>query len=211
MAQEGMPAPDEMPDTGPVEREPIQETTSASPGLGAAQTELLPTGQPLRRIFRYIGLAEQAIAVGCTVVIFTLVLMQVLQRYLPGGGWAWTGEVAQLALVWLAFVLSGYLMALDRHITIQLVDYLLPRRALGVLKLLVHVVVSVTCLALAYSIYDLVATDIGQRTPAAEIPLVWIYVVPLAGFVLTGLRAALWIVVADIPEVRGRGGAGATA
>ena len=72
-------------------------------------------------------------------------------------------------------------MAMDRHITIQLVDYVLPPRALGWLKLFVHVVVGATCLAMAYSIYDLIATDIGQRTPAAEIPLVWIYLVPLVG------------------------------
>ena len=53
---------------------------------------------------------------------------------------------------------------------------------LGVLKLFVHVVVGATCLAMAYAIYQLIADDIGQRTPAAEIPLAWIYVVPLVGF-----------------------------
>ena len=73
--------------------------------------------------------------------------------------------------------------------------------------LFVHLVVGATCLVMAYSIYTLIADDIGQRTPAAQIPLVWIYVVPLVGFLLTALRAALWIVVADIPQIRGRGGA----
>ena len=60
---------------------------------------------------------------------------------------------------------------------------------------------------MAYSIYYLIADDIGQRTPAAEIPLVWIYMVPLVGFLLTALRAALWIVVSDVPQIRGRAGA----
>jgi len=208
MAEEGLRAPDERRGTDPVEREPTHEVTGAGPGLGAeTQAELLPTREPLRTILRLIGLTEQAIGVGCMVVILTLVLLQVLQRYLPDGGWAWTGEVARLAMVWLAFILSGYLLALDRHITIQLVDYVLPPRALGALKLLVHVVVGATCLTMAYSIYDLIAGDIGQRTPAAQIPIAWIYLVPLAGFLLTTLRAALWIVVADIPQIRGRGGA----
>ncbi len=206
MAQEGVPASDEMPGIAPADREPTHEVTGAGPGLGAeTQAELLPTREPLRTIFRYIGLTEQAIGVGCMVVILTLVLLQVLQRYLPDGGWAWTGEVARLAMVWLAFILSGYLLALDRHITIQLVDYVLPPRALGALKLFVHVVVGATCLVMAYSIYDLIAGDIGQRTPASQIPIVWIYLVPLAGFLLSTLRAALWIVVADIPQIRGRG------
>ena len=75
------------------------------------------------------------------------------------------------------------------------------------MKLFVHLVVGATCLAMAYSIYSLVADDIGQRTPAAQIPIVWIYLVPMAGFILTALRAALWITVADIPQIRGRAGA----
>ena len=201
MAQEGVPAADQI-------YEPVPEGAGAGPGLGAeAQGELLPASEPWRTVFRYIGLVEQAIAVACMVAILTLVLLQVLQRYLPDGGWAWTGEIARLAMVWLAFILSGYLLALDRHITIQLVDYVLPPRALAAVKGVVHVIVGVTCLVMAYSIYSLIADDVGQRTPAAQIPLVWIYLVPLAGFLLTALRAALWIVVADIPQVRGRSGA----
>ena len=111
-------------------------------------------------------------------------------------------------MVWLAFILSGYLLALDRHITIQLVDYVLPPRALGALKLFVHVVVGATCLAMAYSIYDL---DRRRHRPAhasgpdpasrGSTSCRW------SGFLLTTLRAALWIVVADIPQIRGRGGA----
>ena len=201
MAPEGVPAADQI-------YEPVPDAAGAGPGLGGdTQGELLPAREPLRSIFRYLGLAEQAVAVSCMFVILTLVLLQVLQRYLPEGGWAWTGEVARLAMVWLAFILSGYLLALDRHITIQVVDYLLPPRALGALKVGVHVVVGATSLVMAYSIYSLIADDIGQRTPAAQIPLVWIYVVPLVGFLLTTLRAGLWIVVSDIPQIRGRSGA----
>ena len=39
---------------------------------------------------------------------------------------------------------------------------------------------------MSYSIYTSSPTDIGQRTPAAQIPLAWIYVVPLVGFILDG-------------------------
>ena len=150
MVQEGLPAST---------RRPRMRRPARVPGsVPTPRASCCRRSEPLRTIFRYIGLAEQAIAVGCMVVILTLVLLQVLQRYLPDGGWAWTGEVARLAMVWLAFILSGYLLALDRHITIQLVDYVLPPRALGALKLVVHLVVGATCLAMAYSIYDLIAS-----------------------------------------------------
>ena len=79
---------------------------------------------------RWLGLAEQAVGVALMVVILALVLLQVAQRYLPGG-WAWTGEIARFAMVWVAFVMSGYLLAHDQHVAIKVVDYFLPTRALG--------------------------------------------------------------------------------
>jgi TRAP-type C4-dicarboxylate transport system permease small subunit len=166
--------------------------------------ELLPRKEPWRSALRTIGLLERVTGSALIVVILVLVLIQVAQRYLPGNGWPWTGEVARLALVWCTFALSGYLMARDRHIEIQIVDLVLPGRALLLVKLMTHVVVAVTCIAMAYACYSLVAGDIGQRTPAAEIPLAWIYVLPLIGFALTALRAILAIGILDLPGITGR-------
>jgi TRAP-type C4-dicarboxylate transport system permease small subunit len=166
--------------------------------------ELLPAREPWRSVLRTVGLVEQAIGTGLIVVILVLVLIQVAQRYLPGSGWPWTGEVARLALVWCTFMLSGYLMARDRHIEIRVVDMVLPPRGVAVVKLMAHAVVGATCIAMAYACYRLVADDVGQVTPAAEIPLAWIYLVPLVGFVLTALRAGLAIGLVDVPGIAGR-------
>jgi TRAP-type C4-dicarboxylate transport system permease small subunit len=58
---------------------------------------------------------------------------------------------------------------------------------------------------MGYATYRLIADDIGQRTPAAEIPVSWVYVLPLIGFFLTALRAIMVIVLVDIREMaRGR-------
>ncbi|MET0773318.1 MAG: TRAP transporter small permease subunit [Candidatus Limnocylindrales bacterium] len=180
--------------------EPADESTLAEEGA----PELLPRREPWRSVLRTIGLLERVIGSVLIVVILVLVLVQVAQRYLPGNGWPWTGEVARLALVWCTFILSGYLMARDRHIEIQVVDLLLGPRALALVKLMTHVVVLVTCTGMAYACYTLIAGDIGQRTPAAEIPLAWIYVVPLIGFALTALRAGLAIGILDVPAIKGR-------
>jgi TRAP-type C4-dicarboxylate transport system permease small subunit len=184
--------------------EDLDHFPPVSPALGREKTsELLPAGPRGRTLLHAIGLVEQAIGTSLIAVILVLVLVQVAQRYLPGG-WPWTGEVARFSLVWCTFMLSGYLMAHDRHIAIQAVDLLLPPRALGIIKLLVHVVVTATCIAMAYASFDLIASDIGQRTPAAEIPLAWIYVVPMVGFLLTALRAVLAVGIVDVPELLGR-------
>ena len=55
-------------------------------------------------------------------LIFFLVLIQALQRYLPIDGWSWTGELARFSLVWLTFVVAGVLVSSDSHISIEMID-----------------------------------------------------------------------------------------
>jgi TRAP-type C4-dicarboxylate transport system permease small subunit len=182
----------------------LDEATHAEQTLEQVEgEELLPERSSIRRLLRAIGFAEQAIGTSLIVVILVLVLIQVGQRYIHTfGGWPWTGEIARLSLVWCTFILAGYLMAQDRHITIKAIDFVVQGRALEAVKLAAHVIVLVTCLSMGYATYRLIADDIGQRTPAAGWPLVWVYVLPLIGFLLTALRAGLAIGILDIPRLR---------
>jgi TRAP-type C4-dicarboxylate transport system permease small subunit len=172
---------------------------------GTGYTELLPEGGPFRRILKAVGVAEQAVGMAFIFAILALVLTLVVSRYTRFSGWPWTGEIARYCLVWCTFALSGYLMAEDRHITIKVIDLFIRERALGVVKLMSHVIVLATCLGMGYATYRLIADDIGQRTPAGEIPLAWVYVIPLIGFFLTALRALLFIGLVDVRQmVRGQ-------
>lgn len=182
--------------------EPARPATTSSLG-DLAEDQLLPKAGLSRSVMRTLGLVEQVLGTSFLVLLFVLVLVQVAQRYLPGG-WAWTGEVARLALVWSTFSLAGYLMAVDRHIAIQMIDLILPRRALDLLKLMVHIVLAATCVGMSYASFRLVAEDIGQRTPAAGIPLAWTYLIPMIGFALTALRATLAIALSDLPGIKRR-------
>jgi len=164
--------------------------------------EILPAGGPLRTPLRWLGLAEQGLGVFLLLVILVLVLVQVGQRYVPGTGLPATGEIARLAMVWATFMMCGYLMAHDRHIAIHVVDYFLPVRVLGLVQLFASLVVVGTCVAMAYATWDLIGSDRGQVTAAAEIPLTFGYAVALLGFVSTAIRALVTIGVRDIPEIR---------
>ena len=204
MAQHGEPPSDLASEALLPDEEVPSAAEIASTGLAGDSNPEVLVGPPLMRtLLRYLGIVEQAVGSALIVMILVLVLVQVAQRYLPGEGWPWTGEVARLGLVWCTFALIGYLMARDRHIAIHVVDLVLPPRVLGVVKVFDHVVVGATCLAMVYATYTLIADDIGQVTPAAEIPLAWIYVVPLVGFLLAALRSGLALFV-DVREVAGR-------
>lgn len=178
-------------------------------GLGQeTNPELLPSREPFRTIMHAIGVAEQAVGTLLVVTILLLVLSLIVQRYIPGLGWLWTGEVARYSMVWATFAMSGYLLAHDRHIAIHVVDFVLGARWLAVVKTLVDLTVLVTCLVMAYATYDLIANDIGQLTAAAQMPLMWVNVPVLVGFVLSAVRATLGLFGADLPVViHGEGGA----
>jgi TRAP-type C4-dicarboxylate transport system permease small subunit len=182
---------------------------SAHASLGTEQNpEILPQAEPWRGILHAIGVAEQFVGSALLLVVFMLVLAQVALRYLPIATVPWTGEIARLALVWLTFVLAGYLAAHDRHIAIQVVDYVLGGRALAAVKLFVDVVVLATCVVAMVAIAQLLAEDIGQVTPAAQLPLWIVNFVPLVGFALTTLRVIVLMLVRDLPVVSGRTEAG---
>jgi len=197
--------PDEEPVTA-IRDDPLpapDDSTAAQLGLGEEESpEILPAAEPFRMLLRWLARAEQAAGIVLLAIILALVLMQVFQRYLPGGGWAWTGEMARYAMVWATFFMAGYLLAHDQHIAIKVVDFVLSVRALGVVKLLGHVLIAITCVVAVYATYDFVSQDRGQVTAAAQVPLAVIYTVVAFGFASTALRAVVIILVQDLGEIR---------
>jgi TRAP-type C4-dicarboxylate transport system permease small subunit len=170
---------------------------------GESNPELLPKRDPWRSILHGIGVAEQIAGASLLVVILILVLAQVAIRDLPGVSAAWTGEIARLSMVWMTFLMAGYLAAHDRHISIQVVDFVLGQRARAGVRLFADIVVLVTCVVVILAIYQLLAEDIGQVTAAAELPLWIVNFVPIIGFTLTAVRMVIAIIVRDLPALAG--------
>ncbi len=200
-------------DTGPPRESPADESPleyeEFVDGPIAAEEPLLPAREPARGIFRFVGFIEQVIGGLLLLLILCLVLAQVAQRYIAGS-WPWTGELARYSLVWATFLMAGYLIAYaPHHIAIHVVDYVAKGRWLDAVKLFVNVTVLVTGVIMIYGNYRLIATDIGQVTPAGQMPLRYVNMVPLAGLVLVVLRTILGIVVRDVPALLGRNGDGA--
>jgi len=141
---------------------------------------------------RWVAAAETFVAGAAVLLIFALVLIQAGQRYLPVTGWAWTGELAEYCLVWLTFSIVGYLFGNGQHITLQVVDNLRSTRVQKAVRVFADAMVALIAIGFAAEAYDLVSTS-RQVSPAMRMPIAWLYVIPLAGFVLTAVRAVLAI------------------
>lgn len=148
-------------------------------------------GRGWRAVVRWVGIAEQLAGALLLSVILVLVLLQVSQRFLPGGGWAWTGELARYSLVWLTFAVCAHLMRHDDHITLRIIDHVAKGRALRAVKVIANLMVALICVGFANEAAILVISPSEQATPALGIPLTAVYVIPLIGFVLTAASCLL--------------------
>jgi TRAP-type C4-dicarboxylate transport system permease small subunit len=140
---------------------------------------------------RWLAAAEITLGVVLVTVILVLTFIQAAQRHLPVDGWVWAGELARLSLVWLAFALAGYLMAHREHITLQVVDFLLPARALRAVHVFACLIVAAVAGAAAVDAAHLVVDGGPRSTAALGIPLSWTFVLPMLGLGLAAVRGLL--------------------
>ena len=120
----------------------------------------------LTRVARVLTAVELTIGVAALLLIFGLVLVQAVQRYLPIDGWPWSGELARFCLVWLTFVLAGVLVTNDSHISIEMIDLVpgdLVRRVVRVVSCLIVAMIGV---ALCAEAWELVQTQDMLKSPA---------------------------------------------
>ncbi|MGH1565424.1 TRAP transporter small permease [Mumia sp. DW29H23] len=157
----------------------------------------------LSRTVRTLTAIELAIGIAALLLIFFLVLVQALQRYLPFEGWPWTGELARFCLVWLTFVVAGVLVTSDSHIAIEMVDAIdneLVRRFVRVFSCLVVATIGVV---LTVASWSLVQEQAILKSPAMRMPMSWFYAISMIGFVSTAVRATIAAVqyaVVGVPQ-----------
>jgi TRAP-type C4-dicarboxylate transport system permease small subunit len=177
-------------------QEPPPDIASAIEEPAAAPASSEP------RVLRLWASAELAVASFFLVVIFVSVLWQVVSRYVPRLNWPGVGELASYSLIVLTFVMVGYLIGKNGHITIQIIDYLAKGRAFTVVRIVSALCVAIICALLAREAYALVLAYPERRTAALEIPIWILYTVPLVGFASGTIRALVNILMAGKPEQR---------
>lgn len=162
-----------------------------------------PTGRTaLRLAVRVATAVEIGAASLAAAMIFVLILIEAGQRYLPVDGWTWTGELARYSLVWLTFTATGVLVTRDGHIALQVVDGIRSEIVVRLVHVLALAIVSATGAGFAYACWDLIQNSGQLTTPSLGLPMKWVYVPPLVGFVSTAIRAAVAAVEVAVHGVR---------
>lgn len=158
-----------------------------------------PRAEP--RFLRLWASAELAVASVAVVLIFVSVLWQVLSRYVPALNYPEIGELANYSLIVLTFIMVGYLIGNNGHITIQVVDHVVKGRAMVAVRVVSALCTAAICALLVWEAIGLIQLYPGRRTAALGIPFWFLYSVPLVGFVSGAVRAVVRMFTADREDV----------
>ncbi len=200
------PEPD---DDRPDESEPPQKASESILGDSIfPHTESVFAGPDLNRgvpadprIIRMLSAVEIAIGVALFALIIFGVMYQVIGRYFPSISWVGAGEVALLSMIAMTFITAGYMVGRNGHIVLEIFDGLLAGSRLFVaLRVVSAVIMTLTCVALAYEAVVKIETEWGRLSAAMHVPYGTLYVFALIGFVSAALQSAIKIPFANRPE-----------
>jgi TRAP-type C4-dicarboxylate transport system permease small subunit len=177
--------------------------TTSVPAEGHAPADGSDPANRLREpaVLRAWGSVELWIACLALTVIFVSVLWQVISRYVPALNWPGVGELANYSLIVLTFIMVGYLIGNNGHISIQIIDYLAKGRAFTVVKAISAACTALICGLLVWESFELIQAYTARRTAALGIPIWILYAVPLLGFASGTVRAVVRIFLANRDDV----------
>lgn len=117
-------------------------------------------------------------------VLVSIVLGNVIGRYLLGSGITWADEMARFLFVWLTFLGAVLGLARGAHIGMDMVVATLPEVPARLLRLLALGLMAVFLAVWAWFAFELVQRSMTFRTPALGIPRGYIYAVAPASALL---------------------------
>jgi len=127
-------------------------------------------------------------------VLVTVVLSNVIGRYLLGAGITWADELARFLFVWLTFLGAVLGLARGAHIGMELVVSALPELPARLLRLLALGLMAIFLTVWAWYAVELVQRSMTFRTPALGVPRGYVYAVApaSAGLMLLVCLHQIW-------------------
>lgn len=143
----------------------------------------------IHRALGWVTFVEKAIAVVLLLVILGFTFAQVTARFLFEAPFTWTDELARFSYVWLTFLAAAAVMSDRSHVTVEVGDRWIRRRARLFLNAIGMAAVVLACVMLTTGSFEFLEHRAAGSSTALGIPMAIFYGVVAAGIVLIGLHA----------------------
>ena len=143
----------------------------------------------IRRLTRLVEWMLTALSI----LIFVVVFLQVLFRYLLRQPLFWSEELPRYLLIWMSFLAAAVAQKQDAHINITLCLAPLSARARRLLKILTDAVILAFLWILIYSGGLVTSITAHHRSTALQLPMGLVYAALPVGAILMSLYLVLQI------------------
>ena len=143
-----------------------------------------------------LRIVERVAVVAIFLTMVVLYFVNVLSRQVGGTfatNFAWVEEAVRLMSLFLVFLAIGLALERGRHVGVHTWRDRIAGSTGVPVRRLIDAVGLIFSLYLAWLGYRMSAFvwSTGQTSPALNVPVFWIYLAPMAGFLLLALRYAL--------------------
>lgn len=149
---------------------------------------------------RPIARVEIALACVFLLLMFLGVIWQVLGRYMPEVGWPGAGEIARYSLVGMTFIMTGFLIGNNGQVTVSIIDSIVKGRAFIAVRLVSALILVAICGWLTAAAWELVSSGFTRTTTVIQIPMGYLFLLPLVGFGLGTIRSIVKVLTVRRPE-----------
>jgi len=147
----------------------------------------------LRNIVRWLHAAEGWLLVVILGFMTCLAFAQIVLRNFTGGGFAWADVLNRHLVLWIGFLGAAIATKEGRHINIDIVSKLLPKKANHAVEILIDVASAVICFFLGHAAHRFVE---GEREFSGDlfeigdfgVPAWWVQIIIPLGFYLISAR-----------------------
>ncbi|WP_425843595.1 TRAP transporter small permease [Agrococcus sp. TSP3-2-1] len=121
--------------------------------------------------------------------LLSLVILQVMSRYVFASPFSWTEELARFVFIWMVFAGAAFVTARRRHIAVQLYGGGRTGKVVGVVEAIATVIVIATAVAMAIGAAELMQATARLTSPGTNVSLPVVYASAVVGFALIAFHS----------------------
>lgn len=137
--------------------------------------------------------SEEFVSSVCLAGMTLIIAMQVFNRYVLQNSLDWSEELGRYLFIWSVYMGCSYATKEDRHLEVTVIRGYIKGKLKKILMTLVHGFSIAFCLfCVVYGVQMLLfLMNTGQKTPALEIKMYWVFAAVPVGLGLMAVRTAL--------------------
>lgn len=170
----------------------------SEPTEAAVPRRLLPGSEAALRVRDLLIRLEDIATVVVVAVLFVLIFLQVVARYLVSAPLYWIEEVARTGMVWLTFLAAALVTAKLAHLAVTNVADAVGRRARRVMLIAAESAALLVSIALIPASWHVVESVMGVMGTSEVFPRSALFLGPLIGFALMALHSVINLLWTDL-------------